>query len=167
MTKMFRLFLFMACIAIGHGAFGQSLDKFFATRGVASLCEMAHVTNYFLEGTYTINSSYVDVSITGWDKNADKKVYTDLRLVKGTGGQPFSDIIIKRDTDDFPAFAAFQFYVELLLTTYKAILGQEEYQKTLREFEKTFNAGSTNWTGKDWAVFAINLDYYSYMLTGK
>ena len=165
MKSAFKLFTFLVCIAITNCAFSQTLEKFFATRGVHNLSDAAHPANDFLDGNYDVTASYVDVSIASKDNVTEGNVYTDLRLIRGGGGLYFNDILVIRDTDPWAKpFDAFKVQVQLVLIGYKALVGDAEFEKMLLSVQDTFHTDMTKWTGKMWAVFAINLDCIAYML---
>lgn len=160
--------LTLAFVSIADIGFSQTLDKFFATRGVKSLSEMAHPSNYYWEGLYDIKPGYVDMSITSIDNITEGKVYTDLRLMRSAGDTHFGDIIVVRDTDPWAnPFEAFKLQIQVALLTYKTLLGEAEFNKMLASFQETFHTDMTKWTAKQWALVVINLDYYAFAFTGK
>ncbi|MBN8669495.1 MAG: hypothetical protein J0L80_02340 [Chitinophagales bacterium] len=158
--------MLLACIVIGNQVFAQNLEQYFYTKGINSLCEAAHPTNDYIDGAYAIKDGYIDISITSKDNTFGKVITTDLRIVRGVGDLYFSDIINKQDNDIVPPFEAFGLQANLLLVLTKSI-DQASYQKIRASVQEEFGTDFERWTGKMWAVFALNLDYYEFMLNNK
>lgn len=51
-----------------------------------------------------------------------------------------------------------------LLTELYKMVDQETYDKMRYEIRSNFNTDFKNWTGKMWALLALNLDYYDFIM---
>lgn len=164
---MKKLFLMLVCVMAATSMSAQSLDKFFSEKATAGLCDMAHPSNDYLQGEYEIRSGYIDVSVTSKDNVLGGTVYTDVRVVRGLGDLYFSDIVVQKDTDPFAKpFDALELLIKIATQTYKS-MDQEAYEKIRAEAKKQFGTDIEYWTGKMWAIFILNLEYYDFAIRGK
>jgi hypothetical protein len=162
-----KLFFLSILIIKSPIIFSQTLAGYFETKGVYNLCQAAHVSHDYLSGTYDIKKGYIDVSIKSRDAFGSTK-QTDIRVMRGTGDLFFSQLVVTYDNATWLAdtFEAFGFQASLMLALIEAV-DQRTYDKMRNAVKETFNTDFENWTGKMWALLAINLDYYEYMLTGR
>lgn len=167
MKTTLKLLFVIVCVLATQAAYSQTLEKYLIKRGVYNLCEAAHPANEYIDGTYNISTSTngVDIHITSSDNVTGVQVRTELILLRGKGGIYFEDIWVLRDTDPWAKpFDAFTAQVQLTLASLKALLGEKAYDEMLTTFKNTFGSDLSKWTGKDWAVLVLNLDYYAYLL---
>lgn len=166
MKSLTKILLLVVFSIRTTSSFSQTLEGYFISKGVYHLCQAAHASNDYLEGTYDINKGYVDISLKSKDNVFGASIHTDLRLFRGNGDLYFSDITVLKDDDMVNPFDAFGLQIELMRILIQAV-DKETYNKMRNSIKNSFNTDFENWTGKMWALLAINLDYYEYMLTGK
>jgi Tfp pilus assembly protein PilE len=159
-----KLFIF-AVLLIATKSYSQNLEGYFRDQGVAHLSQAAHTSNDFYSGEYDVQDSYVEVDIVSRDNLFNRYVKTNMKVYRGTGDLYFSDIYVTLDEDNtFPTFEAFGINASLVVELIKAI-DQDTYNKIKNDIINIFHTDISRWTGKMWALFAINLDYYSYLLS--
>lgn len=141
----------------------QNVDKYFYSLGVYHLCQAAHVSNDYLSATYDVQPGYVDISIKSKDNVFGATIHTNLRVIRGTGDLYFSDIIVQGDDDMVRPFEALGLEVDMVKELIRAA-DSDTYNKMRQSVQKSFNTDFEHWTGKMWALLAINLDYYEYLL---
>ncbi|MGY3213967.1 hypothetical protein [Mucilaginibacter sp. HD30] len=165
MKRFITISLLIIAIALlaNQWAFAQTLSNFFYYKGVKDLSEAAHVSNIYLNGTYTIQDNYVDVTCVSKDNLFDRNIHTSLRLIRGAGVLFFTDIIVTGDDDVIEPFDAFGLQTALMLGLVKAI-DSDSYAKLLQSMINQFHTDPQRWNGKTWALFGLNLDYLGYKL---
>lgn len=163
-----RFFLFsvlvLALLAAADKSFSQTLESYLRTRGVAGLSETAHPSNDFQNGSYAIDNNSVYVTINSKDNVFGIPVTTRLRLTKGSD-LFFCNIKVLEDTDFVKPFGALGLQVAFIQNLIQAV-DAATYNEMRYTVRKYFNTDFENWTGEMWAVLALNLDYYEYLLTG-
>lgn len=164
MKTTLRLLCLVLAFAANR-AVAQSMDDFFRSKGVKDLCEAAHPNNDYQEGKYYIGPDHVSISIVSVDFMGTA-IYTDMQLIKGKGDLPFTELILVRDTDPFKTFDAFKLHVQMVMLTYKGLVGAELFNRTVSALQILSNKRVADWDGATWALLAVNFDYYSYMLSG-
>lgn len=161
------LLLFLAFSITATYSCAQTLEDFFHHQGSAHLLNAAHPSNDYLHGRHYIYKDYIDVSLTSKDNVLGGDVYTDLRIIRGNSDLYFADILILNDTDPFAKpFDALGAEAQFIMQLYKS-LDQQTYNKLLADIQNAFHTDVEHWTGKMWAVFGLNVDYYGFMLTQK
>ena len=148
-------------IAVNVSSFAQSMAGYIRDRGV-NLAEMIHTSNDFIRGSYANNSGYTDITVYTQDHFFDRVITTKLRLVHGFGSLYFKDIIVLADNDITKPFDAFGVQAALLARVVKEV-DRASYDKIRYDLKKSFGQDFENWTGKQWAILALNLDYLSYL----
>lgn len=152
-------FLFLL---VGLNGLAQTLDKYFYSKGLTSLSQLAHPTNVYLSGTYDIYSASIDVWIKSQDKDSGKIIDTKLHIVRGIGDLYFSNIVVKSDTDYIDPFDALGLQMVVLQEIWKG-LDNKSFIKMKQAFIDDFGADIEHWSGKTWALLILNLDYYGYL----
>lgn len=141
----------------------QSVSGYFETRGVSQLSEMAHITNDYISGEYSLDNQNIFVYIKSKDNVFGASVYTELTIERGFGGLYFSNIIVNKDNDSFPPFEAFGITNQMAIEIFKSI-DKETVAKIRDEIIEKYGTNIEQWNGRMWALFVLNLDYYSYIL---
>lgn len=160
------LFLFALAFTTSRLFAQTALERYFNDEGVYHLCQAAHASNDYLSGSYDIYPGYVDVSLTSKDNIFGVKIYTDIRVVRGAGDLYFSDLKVLHDDDMVKPFEAFGLQAVMVTELIKTV-DQPTYKKIRSSIIQQFDTDFEHWTGKMWALLAINLDYYEFMLSGK
>lgn len=166
MKNSVKLFFLLILIINANSLFSQSttLERYFQSRGVKSLSKVAHPTNDYLSGTYDINNRYIDVSIRSEESVFGGPVETVIRVIRGTGNLYFSDLIVVREKGDFvPAFNATKTIMDIYIKVLKELVGEQIYNQIQQSLAQVFDTDINHWTGKMWALFALNLDYYEFL----
>ncbi len=147
-----HLFLFLTCsILFVNTCFTQSMDNFFKYEGVTLLAGLAHPTNTYSSGQYSVYSDYVLADIFYEGYTTKLKIYRD--------GDYFTGIIAIKDTDFVPPFAAIELIKNFLI---EGTENTKERQKVMNDFEKMFNTALVNMTGKQMACVALTVSWFSY-----
>lgn len=149
-------------LLVSLNGLAQTLDKYFYSKGVTSLSQLAHPTNLYLSGTYDIYSASIDVWIKSQDKDSGKSIDTKLHIVTGIGDLYFSDIVVKSDTDYIDPFDALGLQMVVLQEIWKG-LDNKSFIKMKQAFIDDFGSDIEQWNGKTWALLILNLDYYGYL----
>jgi len=134
---------------------GQSINDYFRNKGILLLANYSHPSSEYKSGSYNARDSmnFVDVDIKYQDGNE-----TLLRVYRS--GIFFSKIDVINDSDIVPPFFAAAAIMNIVIKESKKD-NQGDIQKTLKHMKTVSNTDPEHWDGKTWALFAINLDYYS------
>jgi hypothetical protein len=145
--------------------FSQSMEMedYFYSKGVFHLAQTTHPANVYMSGEYTMDSKYVDVSIKSIDNVFGAKINTDIRIIRGLGDLYFSNLIVLGDNDLVKPFEAFGLQSSFLVAVLKAI-DQNTFLEVANTINQSFNTDIEHWNGKMWALLALNLDYYDYLI---
>ncbi len=154
-------YVFALIFAVNVSGFAQSMAGYVRDRGV-NLAEMIHTSNDFIRGSYANNSGYTDITVYTKDHLFDRVITTKLRLVHGFGNLYFKDIIVLADNDITNPFDAFGVQAALLARLAKQV-DRASYDKIRYDLKKSFGEDFEDWTGKQWAILALNLDYLNYL----
>ena len=127
------------------------LEGYFSKKGVVLLAQCAHPTNTFERGTYAVDDDFVIVDIF-----YKEGVHTRLRVNRGR--YYFSQVSVVYDDDFVAPFSFLQTMLKIVLDQYKDSHAKDEIQRNL---ENMLQRKLQEWSGADWALFIINLDYYS------
>ncbi len=141
----------------------QTMSGYFEYRGVGEISKMAHITNDYVSGEFNMDNQNVYVLINSKDNTFGASITTVLTIEKGLGGLYFSNIIVDKDNDFPPPFEAFGLSNQLVIELIKSI-DKEMVSKIRDEIVNSYGTDVEQWSGRMWALFALNLDYYSYML---
>jgi hypothetical protein len=130
----------------------SAMGNFFHQPGVADLAQMAHPLNTFASGSYTVYDDYVIVDIVYQDDNS-------LKLQVDRGGLwGFKRIRVLYDSDDSPAFGGLWLLMSLAQEEAKK---DPNYNKVVN-YLSLFNGKQVDdWSGHDWALCLLVLDYNS------
>lgn len=160
--RKFRLFLLIAFFSIQISTNAQSVENYIKYRG-RNIAEMTHVSNDFIRGNYLSHSGqYTDILILSKDNLFDRTITTKLRLVHGFMDLYFKDIVILSDNDVTNPFDAFGLQAALMASIVKNV-DSKSYNSLKLKLRTEFGVDFESWTGKQWAIFALNLDYLDYI----
>ncbi len=152
----------MLLLLVSFSSFAQNLDAYFKYKGIRGLSDLSHPANIFLSGEYKVSQNTVDVWIKSKDNILGGLVETHLLIYKGVGGLYFNDITVVSDTDPFAKpFEALKAMVDIIQDLMKQV-DRESFEKMRTDFVKTFGSDVHQWSGKTWALLALNLDYMDY-----
>jgi hypothetical protein len=156
------VFLFLIVFSLNFNSQSQGIEGYLKERG-RHLSTAAHISNDFLKGGYSTHDNYTDVVFFSKDNFLSRTITTKLRLIHGFGNLYISDIRALSDDDITEPFSAFGKSAKLLLDIYGKIDHdkQMEIRSAVSQITKT---DMTNWSGKVWALYYINLDYLDYLL---
>lgn len=168
MKKYFHLILLLLLISAADSLSAQTLDSYLKTKGVSNLCTAAHTSHTYLSGTYAVSKDYIDVDFKSRDAIFGSSMKTQLRITRGAGGLYFKDITVIEDEADWllKAFDAFGLQSEILISLIESV-DRKVYLQMRNWVSQTFDTDFENWNGKMWAVLALNLDYYDYLINGR
>lgn len=161
MKNTFFLFLLLCSFTLSLKA--QNIENYIRYRG-KNIANAAHITNDFVRGYYnSSNRNYTDLTIITKDNLLGRDINTRLRLIHGFANLYFKDIVVLNDNDITDPFDAFGIQASFFTELYKMV-DKETYDKMRYEIRNTFNTDFKNWTGKMWALLALNLDYYDFLM---
>ncbi len=163
MKRLFKITTITLLLFLNLSLKAQTLDGYFKYRGVKQLSEMAHITNDFESGEYSIDDQNVYVYIKSKDNVLGASIRTELSVNLGGGGLFFTDIYVNYDNDMVRPFEAFGAFTDLFQDILKSI-DSEYYERIRKQFMESYGTDFRRWSGKTWALLALNLDYYSYLL---
>jgi len=148
--------------------YSQILENYLKIKGVSNLCTAAHTSHTYLSGSYSVNSNYIDVDFNSQDAIFKISMNTRLRITRGGGGLYFKDITVIDDEAGWlvKAFDSFGLQSDIVMAIIEAI-NPAVYLQMRDLVSKAFNTNFENWNGKMWAVLALNLDYYDYIVNGR
>ena len=147
-----RLIIFtLLLISAAANAQNEVMENYFKNKGVVLLANCAHPSNTFEGGTYSVYDQYVivDIAYSGG-------IYTELRLDRL--GYGFSRVSVLKDNDFVHPFSFMKMITDLALAQYK---DSDAKNEVIRNLENMLNRELKDWTGTDWALLLINLDYFS------
>lgn len=153
-------YVFALILAVNVSGFAQSIAGYIRDRG-DNLAQMIHPSNDFIRGSYANNSGYTDITVYTKDHLFNRVITTKLRLVHGFGNLYFKDIIVLADNDITKPFDLFGVQAALLARLVKEV-DRASYDKIRYDLKKSFGQDFEDWTGKQWAILALNLDYLNY-----
>lgn len=126
-----------------------SLESFFKNQGVQLLASLAHPTNKYERGEFSISDNQILVNI--YYKN-----YTTKLHIKKTLGL-FTSIEVVSDDDYIKPFTAVEATKNIILR----LLKSEKSKKRKTEFEKQTNKLFKDMDGCDLACLALTLNYWN------
>lgn len=146
-----------------HFVVAQNIYQFIEARG-KNISSTAHPSNDFLRGSYSsATQGYTDIIIISRDNLFSREITTKLRLVHGLGNLYFSDVKVLGDNDVTKPFDAFGLEATILAKLIRKV-DSKTYSQIRDEIKANFNTDFENWNGKMWALLALNLDYYDYLM---
>ncbi|MBN9384978.1 MAG: hypothetical protein J0H74_29755 [Chitinophagaceae bacterium] len=128
------------------------IDDYFRQRGVMLLAQCAHPTNTFRNGAYQTEDGYVIVDIY-----YQEGVHTRLKIYRGDAC--FTGVAVLSDDDIFPPFRFLGSILKTLLQQYE---DSEQRDELARQLESILRKRLEEWSGADWSLLIINLDYFSF-----
>ena len=146
-----KALLFLITLSLLTSLADAQMDTYFSRKGVVLLAQCAHPTNTFESGTYDVEDGYVLVNIV-----YKGGIHTRLKVSRGK--YYFTRISVLMDDDFVNPFSFLQSLLRIVLDQYKDSANKDEIQ---RNVENMVNRKLQEWTGSDWALFIINLDYFS------
>jgi hypothetical protein len=140
-----------------------TMEYYFKYKGVAGLSSTAHPSNDFIDGTYDVQSQYVDILIRSRDGFNGRVHETKLLVSRGFLGLHFTDIYVVSDTDT-SFYRAFEFFGKTMKATADILksLNKEQFEEMRTVIINLFGSDINQWTGNTWALIALNLDYFEY-----
>lgn len=160
---MKQLLVIICLLMSGIASRSQSMSDFFQNHGgVQDVGYCAHLTNDFNYGNYDIESNYVLVEVHFKDVNLDDEpITTKVTLSIDSGILPFDGIQATYDNDYVDPFVALElgcWYIQRLIEK----SSPEQYNRTRQAMIQLLGTDPNNWSGADWALFAMNLAYLDY-----
>ena len=146
-TLSILVFVFFTLLGT-QKSFSQSLDNFFKYEAVELLAQLAHPSNDYERGTYTINNGYVLVNIYY------KKYTTRLKVYRN--GNYFTDIEVLYDNDYVTPFTATTLFKKV------ADLNDKDYSSCRNNFQILFEKATKKMSGKELACFVLTLTIHNY-----
>jgi hypothetical protein len=147
-----RLIIFALLLSVTWAnAQNEKVETYFHNKGVALLANCAHPTGTIEGGTYSVDdqSVIVDIVYTGGTR-------TKLRLDRMGSG--FSKVTVLYDNGIVPAFAFIKVVSDAILSQYK---DSDAKNEIIRELENSLDKQLSDWSGADWALLLVDLDYFS------
>lgn len=127
-------------------------ENFFKYVGVKTLATLAHPTNTFISGEYSISPGYVVVKI-----NYEGGIFTKLRIDKRNG--IYSKLTILEDSDFFSPFLAITLIKSIVDNEMKNSDSANETKSLLeRELGKLYY----QFNGEDVSLFLLNMYRFNY-----
>jgi len=145
------LLLFSCSVLFISSSFSQSMGSFFKYEAVNTLAGLAHPTNTYKSGQYTIYDNYILVEIYY------EQYTTKLKILRK--GDYFTEIITISDNDFIPPFAGIEIIKDFLI---EGTEDTEERRKLMNSFEKRFDKALLDMTGKEMACMALTINWFNY-----
>jgi hypothetical protein len=139
-----------------------SLYNFIANDGIKTLGSCAHPSNDILIRSSSIleDDNYVYLNIVYNETLFGKHEQTNLTLKKGFSNLAITDIIVTKDYSLTSAFYFTGIAKNIALNLLEEMSNTEDVKKALEQkFYKSFK----NFTGKEFALFVLNINYYNYL----
>lgn len=129
----------------------QSMGSFFKHNGVAIFANLAHPTNIYKSGRYTIYSNHIIVEINY------ECCYTKLKIKRS--GDVFYDIDVLSDNDWVAPFVGVELMKDLVI---EAANEDSESKEQLSAFEKKFQKSLYEMTGIELTCILLTLSWLDY-----
>lgn len=155
-----RALLLLSFFICGLNVHAQTFAGYFRLNGMPNLCELAHPSNEYLSGDFTVSNQQIDVTLKSRDRVIGTEVTTRLRVVTASELPYFIDIDVLSDDYVFPPFEQLTNEIDILLDL--AAQSGEGFQPIRYAFTERFGNDMLHWSGKTWALFMLNLYYYTY-----
>lgn len=151
-TKTTLLLFVTVLLFTSYGFAQKTMSNFFRYEGVSGLASLAHPSNTYSSGTYSVEYDYVLVTI-----NYKESFKTRLKIYKS--GNVFTSIVVLEDTDWWPPFAAVEFLKDVILEIARE---DEDSRKALSDFERSVGKALSNMTGKQLTCIFLTLGWIDY-----
>lgn len=151
LLKRKSLLFFSCSILFISVSFSQGMGSFFKYEAVKTLAGLAHPTNTYKSGQYTVYDSYILVDIYY------EQYITKLKIFRK--GDYFTKIVTISDNDFIPPFAGIEIIKDFLI---EGTEDTEERRKLMNGFEKRFDKAVLDMTGKEMACMALTINWFNY-----
>lgn len=128
--------------------YAQNLDHYFTNEGVKTLAKLAHPTNNFQGGRYTIYNNYILVEINY------QNYKTRLRINRA--GNIFTEIDVLEDNDIVSPFLAIQLIKDIFIKEVQEKTVEEDIVSSL---EVIFNKAVQDMSGIELTCIILTLEY--------
>ena len=150
MNYRYFFLLFLITITSNYSN-AQSMSDYFKYEGVALLAGLAHPTNTYKSGSYSVYRDEVRVTIKY------ENYTTKLKIRRS--GDFFTRVEVTSDTDWWPAFTASEIIKDLII---EALEEDRESREALSQLEKWFNKKLYDMTGTEMACVLLTVGWFGY-----
>lgn len=156
MKKAILFILIPTCtiLSITPTASAQTMTDYFRYEGVELLALLAHPTNTFDSGSFSVEYNEVFVNIY-----YEEGYETKLKLYRS--GSIFNKLVVLKDTDWWPPFTTLSL-IKVVTDDLIRSIEFEDQQKVKSQLETTLRKKWYEFEGKDLALFALTADWWNY-----